>query len=506
MLSAMLITGCKDFLIQEPITTLSTEQLLSEYNGLNNATFGAYSPLASNNWYGGTYFLLDADTRAGNAAWPVSSNFQSGRMMTGFTMSYNENSTSRLWNNAYFTISATNNVLENLELNGADLVSTLVTQQDLDNLKAECLFLRALAHFDLMRIYCSNANPDLGVPVILKSDRTYQEMPVRNTMREVYDQIESDLTTAESLISDDYTRSGVADARAVVNKWVIKALLARVYLYDASFSGDDLNKFQIAADYATEVIESGQYTMWTPEEYSTVWGNDAGSGEVIFEVYLVSANDYDPYWEAPTHMTNPGGYADICASQSLVDFIQQDANDVRGFTGVRNVKQEGAMFCTDEDQLSGGELWTMKYPGKGLSTDISGIPDQNNTIVLRLSEMYLIRAEATLHGASTTSSADSDLNTVRSNRNAAFKAASYQSIWEEYRMEFCFEGHHWFNTARLATCSNHSSYPFAVITYGADEVQRRGLSGIDQNSHYWALPLSRTEMDANTSLVQNPGY
>ena len=172
MLSAMLITGCKDFLIQEPITTLSTEQLLSEYNGLNNATFGAYSPLASNNWYGGTYFLLDADTRAGNASWPVSSNFQSGRMMTGFTMSYNENSTSGLWSNAYFTISAANNVLENLELNGADLVSTLVTQQDLDNLKAECLFLRALAHFDLMRIYCSNASPDLGVPVILKSDRT----------------------------------------------------------------------------------------------------------------------------------------------------------------------------------------------------------------------------------------------------------------------------------------------------------------------------------------------
>ena len=72
MLSALVLTGCKDFLVQEPITSQSTEQLLSEYNGLNNATFGAYSPLSSNSWYGGTYFILDADTKAGLAAWPKS--------------------------------------------------------------------------------------------------------------------------------------------------------------------------------------------------------------------------------------------------------------------------------------------------------------------------------------------------------------------------------------------------------------------------------------------------
>lgn len=507
MLPFLLLTGCKDYLLQEPITSQATDQLLSDYNGLNNATFGAYARLANNNWYGGTYFLLDADTRAGVASWPVSSNFQSGRMMTGFAMNYNENSTSGLWTNAYFVIAAANNVLESIESIGPELVSSIVTQQDLDNLKAECLFLRALSHFDLIRIYSSNANPELGVPVILKTDRSSTEQPSRNTLREVYDQIEKDLEDAESLISDDYVRSGVADPNAVVNKWVIKALLARVYLYDASFSGDDAAKFQTAADYATEVIESGKYRMWTADEYSTVWGNDVGSGEVIFEVYQVQANYYDAYWEAPTHMTNPGGYADVCASKSLVEFIQQDPNDVRGFTGIRDVDQEGAMFCTDAEQLSGGELWPMKYPGKGNSTDISGTPDNNNSIVLRLSEMYLIRSEAQLHGAVISgTNADSDLNVVRSNRNAAFKAASYQSVWEEYKIEFCFEGHHWFNTARLATCSNHNSYPFAEIVYGTDEVTRRGRDGIAQDSHFWALPISRSEMDANVSLVQNPGY
>lgn len=140
ILPFLLLTGCKDYLLQEPITSQATDQLLSDYNGLNNATFGAYAPLASNSWYGGTYFLLDADTRAGVASWPVSSNFQSGRMMTGFAMNYNENSTSGLWTYAYFVIAAANNVLESIESIGPDLISSLVTQQDLDNLKAECLF------------------------------------------------------------------------------------------------------------------------------------------------------------------------------------------------------------------------------------------------------------------------------------------------------------------------------------------------------------------------------
>ena len=152
LLSALTLTGCKDFLVQEPITSQSTEQLLSTYNGLNNATMGAYSPMVSNYWYGGLYFLLDADTRAGIAAWPVQSSFQSGRMQTGFTLNYNENSTNGPWTYAYYVISAANNVLEQLELNGENLVSSLVTQQDLDNIKAECLTLRALAHFDLYRI------------------------------------------------------------------------------------------------------------------------------------------------------------------------------------------------------------------------------------------------------------------------------------------------------------------------------------------------------------------
>ena len=501
LLSALTLTGCKDFLVQEPITSQSTEQLLSTYNGLNNATMGAYSPMVSNSWYGGLYFLLDADTRAGIAAWPVQSSFQSGRMQTGFTLNYNENSTNGPWTNAYYVISAVNNVLEQLELNGENLVSSIVTQQDLDNIKAECLTLRALAHFDLLRVYSRNDFPESGIPIILKTDKTSTEQPARNTMSEVYDRVEKDLLEAEDLMAANYTRSGVADANSIVNPMIIKALLARVYLYYATFS-NNAAKYQLAADYATEVINSGKYRMWTADEYTSVWGNDVGSGEVIFEVYGIKANSYDGYWEAPCHMTNPRGYADVCASPSIHNAY--GPGDVRGTKGVRteSTGPNGTMFSTDADEVS-GDYWPMKYPGKGLGNAI-GTPDQNNTIIIRLSEMYLIRAEALINGASIAgASALNDLNTIRNNRGAsAATAINTATIAEEYRLEFCFEGQYWFTMARLVTAGK-----LPGITYtDADEAKRRNQTGIAKDDPYWALPISRTEYDVNNSLTQTPLY
>ena len=506
ILSVLALTGCKDFLVQEPVTSQSSEQLLSDYTGLNNAVAGAYSPLASTSWYGATYFTLDADTRAGIAAWPKLSDFQSGRMATGFTLNYNDNSTSGLWSFGYYIISAANNVIDQIDAIGETLLSTEVSQQDLDNLKAECLFLRALSHFDLLRIYSRNDQPELGVPVILHTDHTSTEQPARNTIREVYDQIEKDLFQADSLMAEGYTRSGITDPNSAANKYVIKALAARVYLYDATFTkgqGEDASeKYQAAADYATEVIESGNYQMWTAEQYPTVWHNDVGSGEIIFEVYGKKANSYDGYWEAACHMTNPNGYADICASRAFVESFAD--GDVRGKTGVRQgvgPNEDGSMFVTDPDEAS-RDYWPMKYPGKG-DGNVTGTPDVNNCPIIRLSEMYLIRAEAIVNKANSSSTADADLNTIRRNRGVADEQASEQAIWNEYKWEFCFEGQFWFTTARLAT-TNHT---WAVIEYASDEVARRnGNTGLDASSIYWALPLSRSEMDVNENLVQMPGY
>ena len=488
---ALFSVSCKDFLKEEPFLTESNALTLSDFSGLSNAVLGAYSPLADGTWYGAD-FVLTSEMRAENAAIPMNTNFQSGRYQAPFYMTYSQDATVGLWGFAYFVISAVNNVLEQIETEGAEYyIKGGVTQQDLDNLKGECLFLRALAHFDLARTYAyspakaGSVNFTDCVPIILKTDKTAKEQPARNSISEVFTQIKQDLTEAEGLMSPDYTRSGIADKKAVASQAAVQALMARVCLYNQEWNA--------AAQYATKVINNSNYKLWTAEEYPSVWGQEVGGNEVIFEVYGKKSNGYDEYWEGPSHMTNPLGYADCAAAPALIE-IFDDPADVRGTKGVRGTDEGKTMFCTDKDEASGGQMWTMKYYGKG-EGDASSTPDVNNVIVLRLSEMYLIRAEAMVNGASVSgASAVADINAIRANRGVEpLASVGAADVALERRKELNFEGHYWFDLWRTAN---------GRVTY---KDSRRGAS-LDAQSKFWALPIPKREYTVNENLSFNPGF
>ncbi len=490
LVAAALSVSCKGFLNEEPFLTQSNELALADYIGLDKAVAGAYGPLVASSWYGAD-FVLSSEMRAENATIPVNTQFQSGRGTTGFYMTYSADATVGIWGYGYYVISAVNNVLEAIETKGMEnLVSSSVSEQDIKNLQAECLFLRAFSHFDMARIYgyspakAASVGFNDCIPIILKTDKTATEQPARNTVAEVYDQIIADLLEAEKLIDPDYVRAGVADAKATVSLPVIQAFLSRVYIYNQNWQG--------AADYATKVINNKAFRLWTAEEYPEVWGAEVGSGEVIFEVYGRQSNDYDAYWEGPSHMTNPFGYADIAAASALTSLFEE--GDVRGTKGVRGADDGAVMFCTDADEASGGELWTMKYYGKGYG-DANNTPDVSNVIVLRLSEMYLNRAEALANGANISgASALSDINAIRSNRGAsALTSVGSAAIALERRLELNFEGHYWFDLGRTTSGS---------IKY---QDSRRG-DNIDAQSKFWALAIPKREYDVNSNLTRNPGF
>jgi len=480
-------SSCKDFLVKDPIMTQSTELTLSDFNGLNKSVAGAYAPLVDGSWYG-AFLVLNSEMRVGNAMIPTNSAFTSGRMTTPYKMTYEPSSTESLWSTAYYVISAVNNVISKIDADFSSLVSARSTEADLNNLKAEALALRALAHFDLLRLYgYTNHNSDkeaYGVPVITVPQLP-SDMPARATVSDTFKQIIADLTEAEKLMEDSYERSGVSDSKAVVTKPVIQALLSRVYLYNKDY--------QKAADYATLVINSGNYKLWTAAEYTSVWGKEAAAdgGEVIFEVYGKQANDYDEYWEGPSHMTNPNGYADCAASNELVALFEE--GDVRGSKGVRGTDDGKVMFCTDKDQASGNQFWTMKYYGKG-DGNVTSTPDVNNTIVIRLSEMYLNRAEAIANGASVSGvTAKDDVNKIRSNRGASdLGAVGVDLILKERRLELNFEGHYWFDLARTGK----------GFVYEDSVVKK----DVPSDSKYWAMPIPKSQIDLDANLVQNPGY
>lgn len=486
-LSVLALSSCQGFLVEDPLMSQSTELTLSNYEGLNKAVAGAYSPLADVSWYGAD-FVLNSEIRVGNGMNPISSDFQSGRMTVPYNMSYEASTTEGLWIYAYYMISACNNVLNAIDTKGEALLNGNVAQEDVDNIKAEALALRALAHFDCLRLYArtdGKTNQELGIPVIT-TPQLPTDMPKRSSVEDTFKQIISDLEEAAELMDDEYQRDGVADVKATFTKDAVVALLARVYLYHKDY--------QKAADCATAIIESGNYELWSAEDYCSVWGNNVAEdgGEVIFEVYGKQANKYDAYWEGPSHMTNPLGYADCAATAQLADLFEE--GDVRGIRGVRGTDDGKAMFCTDKDEASGGQLWTMKYYGKG-EGDATSIPDVSNTIVLRLSEMYLIRAEALARGASVSgASALADLNAIREARGASkASAAGPDAILKERRLELNFEGHYWFDLARTG----------GTVSYKDAKVDRT----LAPDSKYWALPIPKSQIDVCApELVQNPGF
>jgi len=458
----LLITSCEDFLTQQPRLQQTNDIALSTFRGLTEATIGAYSPLYSTSWYGRD-FVITSDLKTGNAKIsPVTS----GRFTIEYQWANNSSNTVDLWTSAYDLIARANNVINALE----GFSETGVDQADLDNLKGECLFLRALGYFDLVRFYSqpySSGPENPGVPVVLVTEIG---KPARKTVGEVYQQIVADLTVAEGILYLDNDHFG-ADPKAWATQGAVKALLARVYLY--------MENWQKAADYASEVIGSDDYFLYDTLSYTTwdnggVWGTDAGA-EIIFEVYGAEGNSSHGNFDVISYILSPDGYGDVGASLDLYNLFESD--DIRR-----------QLFRSHPDYPEG--IWSLKYPGK------NGNLREDNIPVLRLSEMYLIRAEALLQGATAGRVEPlEDYNAIRVARGLeeAF-TVTLNDIYDERRRELCFEGHQLFDLARTKRSLTRNDYGGSAN------------KDVPFPDFKWAMPIIQAEIDANENMVQNEGY
>ena len=474
----MSITFKKIPLTKEPPMDQSDELALSTFEGIDGATAGNYRAVIS--WYGAS-FPLTFDVMCGNGmVGPVNT----GRMRMEPAWNYTSTSTMGLWSSAYSAILGCNKALT--AINEGKFSRNGVSDEQINNIKAENLFLRALAYFDLVRVYAQpygyiKANgitgvEAMGVPIVLKDDLSAR--PSRNTVAEVYENlIIPDLVEAERLMSDSYVRAGVKDVVATVTKPVIQALMARVYLHHEDW--------QLAADYATKVIKNGRFRLLSGDRFVSMWDGSVdvapqSGSEIIFEVYVSqsdgSRSDLGDYLTAP-EVAGGAGYGDVRVSNDLINLY--DATDVR-LTGL-----------TKTNSKYSGYRWSTKYPGK------NGQLAYNNVPVLRISEMYLIRSEAIYRGATVSGvTAIDDLNRVATNRNAeAYATVTLDNLFEESRKEFLFEGHVFFDMKRLQKSLVRTDYDLDSRT-----------KNIDFPSYRWALPIPENDILYNDNMDQNPGY
>ncbi len=464
------MSSCTDFLDQQPRLSQTNELSLSTFSGMNKAIVGAYSPLYDYTWYGRD-FVVSAEMRGGNAK---ASPKNSGRFRQAYLWTSTPTATLGTWSTAYNLIARVNNIIN--ALNGFSEID--VRTAELKNLEGEARFLRALAYHDLVRTFAQPYTYDslaLGVPVVLVSENG---KPARASVKDVYKQIREDLHYAEINLSATNSHQGT-DAKAWATKRAAKALLARVYLY--------MGNYQKAADYATAVIAevNTSFRLFAADEYSVfsaatnpkgAWGALTGKSEVIFEVFGSEGNSSHGNWDVISYIMSPKGYGDVGASNDVVSLYEP--TDVRG-----------DLFVNDPDKYP-TDLWSLKYPGK------EGNLREDNIPVLRLAEMYLIRAESLLKGATITgATALGDINAIRTNRNASSLAAvAFADVMKERRLELCYEGHIVYDLARTQTGLTRTDYD------GASN------KDVPFPNYKWAMPIPQEEIDANPNCAQNPEY
>lgn len=329
---------------------------------------------------------------------------------------------------------------------------------------------RALAYFDLVRFFAQpyNSTSDashLGVPLVLEPSNSILSPP-RSTVREVYEQIIADLQKGEELMVG-------SKHDGHFTKVVAQALLAKVYLY--------MEDWENAERYATTVIESGAYSLIDAESFVASW-KEKFSVESIFEIANLP-NDNSGV-NGIGYLVEPGGYGELLATKDVYDIYS--ATDVR-----RQLIERGTRVDGESDAY-----YVKKYPkGAGENDD--------NPKVLRLAEVYLIRAEARAElgrgDASKNAGALTDLNLINQRSdpgspsiNSLEGDALVDRIILERRKELAFEGNRLFDINRK----------------GKDLVHIRSddTEVFEHPNNRFIMPIPYSEMNSNDNIEQNPGW
>ncbi|MDD3273642.1 MAG: RagB/SusD family nutrient uptake outer membrane protein, partial [Bacteroidales bacterium] len=442
------------------------------------AISGLMSKMASSDYYGRN-FIMYGDAKGGDFA--IRSQGRGLDALYTFNHSATSNSYSGYWNQIYHNILQANNIILNIDKLEADGKGS----NALSSYKGQALTARALMYFDLVRLYGKPYNMDktsFGVPLILEPlDASAQ--PTRSSVEAVYTQVLKDLTDAEPLLSKSVTKG-------YLNYYANKAIQGRVYLH--------MDRFDDALAAAESIILDNKYTLYTNEKWVSSWSLENGS-ESIFELAMyVSEGDLRTgslgyYLLRNGKITGAMGW--FMASDYYLARLGEDTEDVRW--GIMD-------YDESSDERFGSSL---KYAGVDLQGD-KGSTSAVNIKVIRLSEIYLMAAEAALRKTTPDrTKASNYLNEIRK-RSPNLEPADIDNITldmiiDERSKELFAEGHRYFDMIRLNRTIEFNDdfiYPAVQISHRTKTIDRTFYKAI--------LPISQAEMDANPEIAsqQNTGY
>ncbi len=411
-------SSCKKFLYQEPYNSLSLNDIFKDFEGARTTLVGCYDDLKGSDHYSRTFSIYPEVTggnikysRPSNLALQISYNFNNDALV---------NDMSDFNKNAYSVIYGANNILANINK------ALDATTAQKNKLMADAFCIRALIHFDLVRVFAQGYSftPDASHRgIVIRNFNVSALTPVTNinTCKQVFDQINSDLDSAILLYPNSVQIFTIGDAKTYFSLDAAKALQNRVSLYK-----NDWNK---VISLSTDLIIANKYPLTTNGSYVSSWQTIAT--ESIFELAFGNRTGgaLGDYYSVSSSAT----LSQLATTTDLLNLFQ--SGDVRGQNSMFSSKQVNATTF----------FGTNKYQNISLG---------NNIKVLRMSEVYLNRAEAYAE-INKLSEALADLNIIRKRANPA--AANFNStdkqiildeIFNERRRELCFEGHLFFDISR----------------------------------------------------------
>ena len=486
-LTVVALVGCEDFLDRPPQDQVVEETFYRTEEDLRLAAYATYTPLTRQAWLGQEGWKI-MEVPSDNTA-PAGSD-PDFSPIDDFGVSPDNGNVYAYWGIRYRAANLANVLIEKAPETGLDAAIV-------DGYVAEGQFVRALAYFDLVRIFG-------GVPLVLEKAAFGEDVLLpRSSVEEVYAQIEADLEAA--IPNLPLTRPDSEAGRATAG--AARALLAKVALTQKDY--------RRAYDLAREVIESGVYQLMP--DYGDLWvlATSDNNAESVFQAQHFGCGPFEvgnqmqaffaPYGQGITGQSDgwgsqaPTSSGNAAPGTGILEAFEE--GDVRKRWSLflpgecyPEINPDKGGYCYPESPDSRAGTAIRKYVVGG-GPEVCFMSTPQNANIIRYADVLLTLAEAAVGitgGVALDPLALTSLNAVRARAGLdPVRSLNTENVLHERRVELAFEAQRWFDLLRLP-----QEQTLEILRAHGKRVEPDDL----------LFPIPALELQINPNLEQNPGY
>lgn len=469
ILAPIFFASCKkNFIDIQPITSVDVRAVYKTDNDYKAAVLGGYRALADQ--YQNFWQFADLRADDGEAQAYKGNEFD---FVNDFTLDNSSGLLNNSWRNYYLIISRANTVLQNIEGAKIEVV------KNKDTYIGEVKLLRALAYFDLVRIF--GDVPAIKSVITEEESYTIKRTPVETIYKDI---ILPDLLEAEAKLPKTYATAEIGRATS----GAAKSILGRVYLTRKDFANAEAKLKEVTLIGSSLLPNYKDLFDYSKNEHHSEFIFD-----IEYEEILGSCNGNthnflprNPALLTSYNVVGQGGDSNGPSKELISLFTSDDKRKaVTVATGFTNA--QGVYISIANDIVYS---YTNKYT---TPTSIQG-NSKANWKLIRYADVLLMYAEA-LNENGKTSEALFLLNMVRTRAGVASRIAlnkddTREKIYTERRLELSFEGHRWFDLIRTGRA-----------------LQVLASLGMKVHMTLFPVPLAQIQViNNNKVLPQNPGY